>query len=488
MDRAGVTYYEVGAPLSISDTAYTQGTVRVPRATTLAQTQRETREEDPDYIAERHYSPLGMPRTSEAWAIQDAIDQGALHRTYIYRMIATMPVTRQQALANELVGHHPTWPGLVQAVDGTLSDVAQGQAFPSLDHRSFTAFAEAIQGTNAALGFYSQDLISRREASLYREGDTYAAFQEGIVDAYMAQASAAQECGAMLFDLLPTATDLPTRLSQLFGPDEFRPTHDVHKIRYSSVAVAEQLRNQGQQTFGLAVPYANSVENIVAPRNFGVPTDGSAHLHRYSQALDPSVTSVASGYSQGGAAVLDYALDRRGVYPDRTQLDYALALAPMGGADARGAHGVHAGLVGNTQLLSIAHEADPARFIHTGGGLVDLRENSGDFVESALDFTRPDGHPDKRGYGELHSGYRANDPQAGTYGYPSSRFLEWTDALFQGDYARQGYTRMRDWNYDERPLELREEAERVRQQVLEEKAQERERRRRRQRLRRLRGG
>ncbi|MEM6928626.1 MAG: hypothetical protein AAF602_16940, partial [Myxococcota bacterium] len=203
-------------------------------------------------------------------------------------------------------------------------------------------------------------------------------------------------------------------------------------------------------------------------------------------AVDPSVTTVASGYSQGGAAVLDYALDPRGEFPDRTTLDYALALAPMGGTDTRGGEGIWAGRVGNTQLLSIAHPDDPARHIHTDEGIVDVSGNSGDFVESAIDFTRPDGHPDKRGYGALHSGYDRFDPTAGTWGYPMTAFRAQTEALFRGDHARHDYTRLGDWTYDNRPTWVRDQTERTRIRIERERREARERRERLRRHRRFR--
>jgi len=67
----------------------------------------------------------------------------------------------------------------------------------------------------------------------------------------------------------------------------------------------EQIKKAKAQVFALMVPYNNGAENIAA--HDAKPMDAVENLHNMLGKLDKNVNTVATGYSQGGGAVLEYA-------------------------------------------------------------------------------------------------------------------------------------------------------------------------------------
>lgn len=141
----------------------------------------------------------------------------------------------------------------------------------------------------------------------------------------------------------------------------------------------EQIKKAKAQVFALMVPYNNGAENIAA--HDAKPMDAVENLHNMLGKLDKNVNTVATGYSQGGGAVLEYAHK----YGGQDGLDKIIALAPMGGADRFGADGVYSGNIKGqdnrswwdklnpfskkqddpgVDTLSIMNAADPAKNIY----------------------------------------------------------------------------------------------------------------------------
>lgn len=272
---------------------------------------------DPKSI--QQYSQSGVPLTEEAWAMQDAIDGGKLHD--LYGQI-------QQDIASDKL------------------QLPQGQSADSVAIQRYIEMANATQGASFVL------------------------------------------------DVMPTEMQWATQ-----GPDgqqqhdtgigDFRVGQEVGQTRQIAQSVVNTLvaqqggdpSNMDPETraniFGLVVPYNNGAENIAA--HDAVPQDGVNNLHNYLQAIDDDVNTVATGYSQGGGAVLEYAHQFGGT----DGLDKAIALAPMGGADRFGGDGVYSGTMQNgaqdsgVDVLSIMNAGDPAKNIYDplkdGGVMHDVR-------------------------------------------------------------------------------------------------------------------
>lgn len=270
-----------------------------------------------------------------------------------------------------------------------------------------------------------------------------------VIDAYLAEAKAKGKDAAFMAEVLPTETGTTDSLGALKthigGKDpalpEMQGTATTSMIRLGNIQLAEQLKagpgNQNKDIYSLVVPYSNTPENILA--NNAVPQDAVSTLSKYLQAVGPDTTSLATGYSQGGGAVLNY-VNQHGA---KDGLDYAVALAPMGGNDRHGGNGVNQGNLNGVNTLSIMHQLDPAQTLYdpTPG-----REKAGvnvDLIDRMIDFASS-----KNGW--LHGDAVVDDARKGTYGYQINDVLPLVQNMFQNGPAAAGspdsYRRTGDWN------------------------------------------
>ena len=378
----------------------------------------------------QQYSELGLPMTEDAWAMQDAIDGGKLRDTYDRTLLSAL---QRGGVLERLVK------------EGKISPDRIPESFDEMDADQFNALIASIRS----------ELGSGRAFLDSLEPEERESFQEQVIHSYMQRAKN-DEHAAFMLELMPTdTTDIPGQMLESTGDalirgqgaNDFKVGELVGRIRQGAVTMSERLQAQGDNVYALPVPYANTVPNIVG--RTGKPADGADHLHNYLQHLGPEMKTVTTGYSQGGAAVLDY-LDR---YGDQDGLDYALALAPMGGADQHGADGVFSGELNGVNTLSIMNQADPAKDLH-GDYLVDLIDPMWTFVD--------DKRQAKRGLdGQLHSGFYGDDAHAlppgsdpraamaaGTMGYPTAYVSPMLDDLFSDRAKGQPYQRRGNWDYD----------------------------------------
>lgn len=257
-------------------------------------------------------SAVGIPLDSRAWARQDAIDGGNLHALYrdvLSGRLAAAGIER--ALVEKM--------GLADALPGDRSE------------------------------------------------------QIALVGGYLDLAGATSG-STLLLEVPPTFTpDLATGsrggavLRGLFTkPKTFRADGEIDQVRAYGLAIADALRRRGSSVFALVVPYANTVENILA-RHAGA-ADGVENLHHLlvrAGGLDGAVRTLAFGYEQGASVVREYVAR----YGDSDGLDYALPIGALGGADGEGADGVWSGRVGRLRadgvtVLSAVNARDPARRVH----------------------------------------------------------------------------------------------------------------------------
>lgn len=378
----------------------------------------------------QQYSELGLPLTEEAWAMQNSIDDGKLAEVYDHTLLSAL---LQGGVLERLVQE-----GVIDA----------GQIPESFEELDPDAFDRLIAAIKAKIGSGRAFLDSL-------EPEEREEFQEQVIHNYMRRAKN-DENAAFMLELMPTDTsDMLGQVTESTGDalirgqgaNDFKVGQTVGKIRQGAVSMADQLRAGGDNVYALPVPYANTVPNIIG--RTGKPSDGADHLHNYLTHLGPETKTVTTGYSQGGAAVMDY-LDR---YGDQDGLDYALALAPMGGTDQHGGNGVWSGKHNGVSTLSIMNQGDPAQGIH-GDYLVDLIDPMHTFVS--------DGKQAKRGLdGALHSGFYGDeahplpegvDPMvamaAGTMGYPTQYVEPMLADLFGDRLSNTPYARRGDWNYD----------------------------------------
>ena len=378
----------------------------------------------------QQYSELGLPMTDDAWAMQDAIDGGKLRETYDRTLLSSL---QKGGVLERLVEEG--------AIDGDRIP----ESFDKMEPDQFDALVKSVR-TELGSGRAFLDSLEPEE----RES-----FQEQVIHNYMARAKN-DENAAFMLELMPTDTtgiggqmmeSAGDALIRGQGANDFKVGDLVGRIRQGAVSMSDSLQAGGDNVYALPVPYANTVPNIVG--RTGTPSDGADHMHNYLQHLGPEMKTVTTGYSQGGAAVLDY-LDR---YGDQDGLDYALALAPMGGADQHGGEGVHSGEFNGVPTLSIMNSGDPAKDLH-GDYLVDLIGPMWTFVDS--------GRQEKRGLdGALHSGFYGDDahalpsgadPQAamaaGTMGYPTNYVAPQLDDLFGDRLSNQPFKRRGNWDFD----------------------------------------
>ncbi len=383
--------------------------------------------DDPGHV--QQYSELGLPMTADAWEMQDAIDGGKLRDTYDRTLLSSL---QEGGVLDRLVA------------DGVIGADRIPASFAELEPEEFAQLVATVKSeVGTGRGFLDSLEPEEREA-----------FQEQVIHGYMQRAQNDEDAAFML-ELMPTdTTHMPDQMLESAGdalirgqgPNDFKVGETVGKIRQGAVTMADRLRAGGDNVYALPVPYANTVPNIIG--RTGTPSDGADHLHNYLEHLGPEMKTVTTGYSQGGAAVLDY-VSR---YGDQDGLDYALALAPMGGADQHGEHGVYSGERNGVETLSVMHQGDPAQGIH-GDHLVDL-------ISPMLTFVSEDRQKARGMDGDLHSGFYGDpkhplngaDPLeamgAGTMGYPTGYVTPMLDDLFAGRMSDTPYKRRGDWNFD----------------------------------------
>ncbi len=346
-------------------------------------------------------SAFGVPLTPTAWARQDGIDGGVLH-----------------ALYRDLLGSRLAAAGVAPE---RLADVGLTDRFPG------------------------------------DRGD-----QVTLLGRYL-DLAAATPGAAVLFEVPPTQAPDPDAGGAVgaftrgaFGrkPLTFRVSEELDKVRLYGRAVAESLRRAGRTVFAVSVPYANTLENILA--RHAQPMDGVETLHSLlvrAGGLPAEAVTVAFGYSQGAAVIREYVAR----YGDSDGLDYAIPVATMGGADGEGADGVWSGRLGamrgaGVTVLGVVHVGDPARGVW-GPNVLQL-------LPSLYSFARG-GRP--RGQDlALHMGYHGSHmtplppgvkPSAsvgvGLHGYPLPYLAPMVDDLFAGRHDAM-WARRGDWAYDTR--------------------------------------
>lgn len=275
----------------------------VPGGDTNGQTGANS-QSDPAKI--QQYSQSGVPLTEEAWAMQDSIDGGKLRELYTQ---------------------------IQQDIEQDKLQLPEGQSADSVAIQRYIQMANDTQGASFVLD------VMPTEMQWSTEG-------------------------------------MPGHDQNDAGIGDFRVGQQVGQTRQIAQSVVSTLvaqqggdpSNMDPETraniFGLVVPYNNGAENIAA--HDAIPQDGVDNLHNYLQAIDADVNTVATGYSQGGGAVLEYAHQ----YGGTDGLDKAIALAPMGGADRFGDDGVYSGTMqhgaqdSGVDVLALMNAADPAKDIY----------------------------------------------------------------------------------------------------------------------------
>ncbi len=353
----------------------------------------------------QQYTGNGIPLTDEAWGFQNQIDDRKLEMVH-----------------NRALLTHLATPG-----DGA----------EDLEQLSADELAERV---NAARGDQTSE-------AFFAEMDPEVSnrLQEQMLQTYIKQANDSENA-AFILELLPTDANAPPLLGSKDPvtklPNEFWVGEHVGEMRNSSVTIADQLRqdDDAADVYGLVVPYANTATNVF--ERDGVPIDGSYNLQNTLGLMDGDVNTVATGYSQGGAAVLDYG-PRRGA---EDGLDHAVALAPMGGSDRGdlGADGLYSGVLNDVPTLSVTHEEDAAKDVFSDLSISDEALRDEDLLDRVGAFVGAE-------LGYLHGGFDEANPAAGTYGYPTDAVVPLLDSLLDGGFDGQDYARQDDWVYDTNP-------------------------------------
>jgi len=263
MGHEGRAYYENHAPNKVEENKYTDE-VRIPSVKDMQDAQKGFHEDgDTDKVIDQHYSPLGIPKTSDAWEVQNNIDDGKLHKLYTSQLLGSMSKEQHQKLMTELPPEY--------------ADLANTKDFGNMKPEDFGKLAEAVQKAGATEDFY-KGLDSKQ----------YTAFQEGVLDSYIAMANKDPQNSSFILDLMPTDTDMMKKM-QVLSPNEFRAGEDVHKIREGSTQIADKMKKKNgkdHEVYGLSIPYANTKENII--RNSGVPDDGSKYMNNSTRKNYPA--------------------------------------------------------------------------------------------------------------------------------------------------------------------------------------------------------
>ncbi len=208
------------------------------------------------------------------------------------------------------------------------------------------------------------------------------ASEQAVVDRYIQLANQTKG-STMMLEVLPTELESKLnapvdakgqKIGDGAGVGEFKSGPDVAQTRQIAKAVAASVATQQgldpsskeaqAKMFAMLIPYNNGGENIAL--HDAVPNDAVDTLHSTLGKLDKGVNSIATGYSQGGAGVLEYAHK----YGGSDGLDKVVALAPMGGADRFGATGTFSGVMksdkkgdAGVDVLALMNAADPAQHI-----------------------------------------------------------------------------------------------------------------------------
>lgn len=373
-------------------------------------------------------SEYGLPLTPEAWLVQDQIDGGKLRRVYERSVVTELMLSG--VLGAETFGMTE----LPENLDG-LSDEKLAEVFAAI-------------GQNVGSG---EALLDALPNELRHD------LQEAVVKNYVALANTT-EGATFVLELLPTDTaglkdhavqEAMDWVNKDTLPNGFVPSDDIMQARDTAQGIANI---QGvDNTFSLPIPYANTVPNIVG-RGLQ-PTDGAQNLHALLGMMDDHVTTVGTGYSQGGAA-LNEAVTMQGSDESLSQLDFAVGLASMGGGDMNGGTGHFGGEVNGTQFLSLVNEEDPAAAIHPNQDLIDQ-------LKAMWNFTKDP--EEQEGDGALHSSTCKDDVLAtgcdiptvegqlegeGTFGYPADVLQGQIEALLNGHYADSSYQQLDDFEWD----------------------------------------
>jgi hypothetical protein len=267
----------------------------------------------------------------------------------------------------------------------------------------------------------------------------FAANPEAIVDEYLRAAREDRHAVVML-ELWPTRTTQPVRdvafsvLHTALGrpAPHLANDDDVAAARVGSSAIARALRAQGYNVYAIAVPYANTLSNVLGRMCW--PCNGTEQLHKYLARLR-GVRTVAAGLSQGGTVVLDY-VARFGASDGLT---WAFAAASMGGADLRGGHGVFRGVANGVPVVSLAHRADPARVMDDS--------SLASFVEGLLTFVDARRQAARGLDVSVHTGLN-RAARRGCVGYPVEQMSPHFEGLFRGLYDRESFHRAGEWTHD----------------------------------------
>ncbi len=271
----------------------------------------------------QQYSQSGLPLTAEAWKMQNTIDGGKLYDVYkaLEKQVADGKIPKEQ-LEQKAIDNYIKMANETKGANFIL------EVMPT-EMQWSTGGANDKQGGNTGIGDYrvGGDVAQTRRIA------------ESVSDTLAAKAG--QD---------PNSND------------------------------PEQIRKAKAQVFALMVPYNNGAENIAA--HDAKPMDAVENLHNLLGRIDnKNVNTIATGYSQGGGAVLEYAHK----YGGQDGLDKVIAMAPMGGADRFGADGVYSGNMKGqdnrpwyekinpfakkpedpgVDVLSIMNASDPAKHIY----------------------------------------------------------------------------------------------------------------------------
>lgn len=383
---------------------------------------------------EQQFTTLGLPCTDKSWAMQDRIDGGKLRVLNNLSFLDRVP------------------PQLLKDVDtARFRELCDPKAH-SPEER-----ARRMDELNQLVRRLDDDPQVKDQFAKMSKRD-FTQYQEGIVDQYVAMAARSGKDASFFLDVLPTEME-----KKDFGdlrPENFMVGDYVLNTRESSAALAGHRQGQGRDTYGLAVPYANVAENILY--RGGVPWDGVANLQRTIQAVEKqsggATETIASGYSQGSTAVLKYAQ----TFGGRDGLDKAIALAPMGGNDLRGATGVHHGELGQgpfqsgVPTLAIENERDPARRINRNWGELSVISGALKFNNASQDES--DIHAGMHYGTDPVTGQQRERPELGTKGYPTEHVMPLAHQLLDGQIGQGRYKKQSDWhkeipNFQRKPEE-----------------------------------
>lgn len=412
----------------------------------------------------QQYSGLGIPITDDAWERQNDIDNGKLRTCYAASFRDTLREQNPELL-------------------GKVRDEILDEIETNPDQRELFL---AIIKNSAEYG----DWVEEVDRSDYAEGAVSRQIQEGTLDRYLEMAATDEEA-QLLLELMPTETDGRANpdglgsLDALFGqPDElddYRVGPLVGGFRAGAAGMAdlmddrsnrERIQGVPNHVYALPIPYGNTAEQACGmPGKRGHPLGAVATMRAYLEQLGGAVqrtggsrpTVTATGYSQGGRAVLDYVGSK---YNEGVgHVDQAVATAPMGGAqpEARCQDGVWGGQINGTRTLAIEHRDDPARWVSPNNR--DIQIMGGPTLSGAANFAKHDLENDKLGFNVLHGEPYRDGPapnlrgtasyvppltgepefEKGTWGYPTEKILPLVQDLFEGSSDYDGTYERKDW-------------------------------------------